>query len=105
MLEGSEYQSSFCVYGVIGGSPDWGGRHCIRPRAAAVEDAPDRVRQGGGSCRHRWPGEFAVAAPSLMAAGAGQGPEERNFAPHCFRQGGMVLAILQAGLRAPEKGL
>ena len=40
-----------------------------------------------------------------MAAGAGQGPEERNFAPHCFRQGGMVLALLQAGLRAPEKGL
>jgi hypothetical protein len=46
MLEACEHQSSFCVYGVFGGSPDWGGRSRLRSRPMAeplaIEGAPVR---------------------------------------------------------------
>ena len=75
MLEPCERQGSFCVYGFIVGSPDWGGRRRVSPCPVAIEAAPIRVQQGGRGGQQERPGEFA--APRVIGAGHAHWPKER----------------------------
>lgn len=68
MLDACEHSSSFCGDGVIGGSPDRGGRYGIRSRVVAVEVATGWTRQAGRTGRQERRGKRAAGAPPLTAA-------------------------------------